>query len=239
MVNEAISHPTLASVHVPSNPGSSSSTSNRQGPGMFKSPPSSSVALLVHLSQPLAPADDLLRVLRHLACNPPGVEDMTVQQLQQSYTNRIQQMAVLMNVLNNPHGAEESAQPPAQQLWDIFFGHWRLVYALAMSPCPNGFPTIHRFHWSNAVTGEMYLPNPHTDVCMHVIKQLQLTDELQWLNRMGATLFQTVLQLVKQLGAAAVRSADKLFAAVSLPPGLQAPHSSDQAGNQQQHQQLY
>eukprot|EP00775_Hariotina_reticulata_P002598 gene2598-2900_t len=245
VANEAISRPTWAPINVTSHPISSTS-SRTQGPGTVESPPSSSAEPLAHLSQPLAPPDDLLWVLRHLACNPPDVEDMTLQQLQQSYISKIQQMAVLLNVWNNPHGVANSAQHPAQQLWDMFFGHWRLVYALCVSPCLNGFPKVNQFHWSNAVTGEVYLPNPHKDVCLHVIEQLQLTDEQQeqitWgysvLHSMTAPLIHTIVQLEKELGAAAVRSADKLFAAVSLPAGLQAHNSCDQAQNKQL-QQLY
>eukprot|EP00775_Hariotina_reticulata_P005999 gene5999-6237_t len=242
MANEAISHPTLAPVNAKSDPR----TSRGQGPSTFTSSSSSSVNPLAHLSQPLAPPDDLLILLRLLACNPSSVEDMTLQQLQQSYISRIQEMAVLMNVWNNPHGAEHSAQHPAQQLWDIFCGHWRLLYALGDSPSPTGLSKVVEFHWSNAVTGKLYMPNPQKEVCLHVIKQLQLTkdqqEQITWgygvLHNLEAPLMPKLLQSEKELGDAAIRSADKLFAAISLPTGLLTPNSCDQAENKQ-HQQLY
>lgn len=89
------------------------------------------------------------------------------------------------------------------------------------------------------------MPDPQKDVCLHVIKQLQLTDEQQEQIAWGYSVLHNVvmgplvhklLQSEKDLGAAAVRSAASLFAAVSLPAGLHAPHS-DQAQNKQ-HQQL-
>eukprot|EP00775_Hariotina_reticulata_P002593 gene2593-2895_t len=150
----------------------------------------------VQFSQSLAPPDDLLRVLRLLASNSPpaGVEDLTLHQLHQLYNNMVQEVSLLMNVWNSPHGAQHSPQHPAQQLSDITFGHWSLMYTLCVSPeCAS---MAMQFHWSNAVTGEVYLPNPQKDVCLHVIQQLQLTEEQQEQITWGYIVLQKLMRVV-------------------------------------------
>lgn len=106
-----------------------------------------------------------------------------------------------------------------------------------------------QFYWSNAATGEMYLPDPQKDICLHVIQQLQLTDEQQeqitWgyavLQRVVALLVQHHKQVEQQLFSGEVNRANELFSSmVHLPAGLQPPSSVDQVQSEQQqlHKQL-
>jgi hypothetical protein len=191
----------------------------------------------------LDPLDQLLPRPANSCIIHAGATDTTLRQLIQLYNSRVQEIALLMNVCENPHGVQHSPQPPVQQLSDLAYGHWSLIYALGVSP--KGARVALQFYWSNAVTGEMYLPDPQKDVCLHVIQQLQLTDEQQeqitWgyavLQRVVALLVQHHKQVQQQLFSGEVNRADELFSSVHLPAGLQPPSSIDQGQSEQQ--QLY